>query len=55
MQEEQTFPTEDARDTERLIEDIKVLIDRIRLLRIEIALYLLSSEVSPQRGETSGN
>jgi hypothetical protein len=53
MSEEPTFETENVTDTEQLIADIEALISRIKLLRIHIAMYLLSTEVYPQRGETS--
>ncbi len=52
MNEEPTDETENLRDTEQLITEIEALISRIELLRIRIALYLLLSGVSPQRGET---
>jgi hypothetical protein len=51
MSEEPTFETENVTDTEQLIADIEALISRIKLLRIHIAMYLLSSEVSPQGGK----
>jgi len=53
MSEEPTFETENVTDTEQLIADIEALISRIKLLRIHIAMYLLSTEVSPLWGETS--
>ena len=52
MNEEPTDETENLRDTGQLITEIEALISRIELLRIRIALYLLLSGVSPQRGET---
>lgn len=51
MNKEPIFKTE----TEQLIIDLEVVLCRINLLRIEIALYLLSAEVSPLWGETSDN
>ena len=50
MNEEPTFKTQKQRDIEQLIKDIEMQISRIKLLRINIALYLLSSEV-PSRWE----
>jgi hypothetical protein len=45
--------TGEGRDTQQLISEIKALLARIKVLRAEIALYLLLSEDSPQRGESS--
>jgi len=55
MNQEPTLETTNLKDTELLIREIELVLCRINLLRIEIALYLLSAEVSPLWGETSDN
>jgi hypothetical protein len=47
MDEEPTINTENLRDAEQLVIDIKKLISRIELLRARIALYLLLTEFPP--------
>lgn len=53
MSEKLRLRTQNVKSTEQLIVDIQSLIVTIELLRIRIALHLLSLEVPPQRGGTS--
>lgn len=50
MDKTPTFKTEKVRNTQHLIADIEMLINRIKLLRIQIALHLISPEVTPFGG-----
>lgn len=52
MDEEPTINTENLRDAEQLVIDIKKLISRIELLRARIALYLLLTEFPPKGGNS---
>jgi hypothetical protein len=53
MNEKPIAKTGNVRDTEQLLRDIQTLLARIKFLRAKIALYLLLTEDSPQRGESS--